>query len=132
MTADVPAAVRDLLERRIDSFEKLELVMRLRGAPHAMLSVQELADSLRIPRDIVRQLVVELRATSLVDLTSRGHVHLLPPSAADEAAVEELANLYKHDPARVFSLVSEIAMDRIRRMAVETFGDALGANDDDK
>jgi hypothetical protein len=131
MSAAVPTVVRQLLEHRIDSFEKLELVMRLRSAPHAMLSVPELANVLRIPRDIVRQLVVELRATSLVDLTSRGQVHLLPPSAADEAAVEALATLYRHDPARVFSLVSEIAMDRIRKMAAQAFGGALKTKADD-
>jgi hypothetical protein len=129
MTADVPAAVRELLEQRIDSFEKLELVMRLRAAPHAMLSVQELADSLHIPRDIVRQLVIE-RATSLVDLTSRGHVYLLRLPRRTRQRSTSFAKLYQRDPVRVFSLVSEIAMDRIRKMAVETFGDALGTKDD--
>jgi DNA-binding GntR family transcriptional regulator len=121
----VPEPVRELLATRVDSFEKLELVMTLLHAPGRTLSVPDLATALQIPRDVVRRLVMELRAASLVELTLRGQIQLQLPSPADERAFAELSRLYRSDPVHVIRLLSDIAMERIRTMASRAFAKAF-------
>jgi hypothetical protein len=134
---ELSTELRDLLSRRVDSFEKVELVMALRAAPHSTLTVEELSTRTRIPRDVVRSMVVELRAANLVERADRDSVQLVLPSGVDEASIAELEATYASDPIRVMKFLSEIAMNRIRSMASRAFADAFifgkkkGDRDDD-
>ena len=64
--AEVPKAVRDLLAKRIDNFEKLEVVMQLRRAPDETMSVDDLVERVGAPRDLLRAAVADLRSDGLV------------------------------------------------------------------
>lgn len=125
MTSPVPEPVRQLLVTRVDSFEKLELVLALLRAPCRTMSVPELGTALQIPRDVVRRLVMDLRAVSVVELTFRGQIQLQVPSPDDERAFAELSHSYQSDPVHVIRLLSEIAVERIRTMASRAFAKAL-------
>jgi hypothetical protein len=121
----VPRSIRDLLETRIDSFEKLDVIVALQGAPHQTMTVDALVQALGIPRDDIRQAVGQLRRGLLVDLDASGEVRLLPPTEADRESIRELAELYGEDRAPVLRLLGEIALERIRNMAARTFADAF-------
>lgn len=121
----VPAGVRELLASRIDSFEKLEVVVALHGAPNRTMSVEELCRVLKIPRDAIREATMELRALALIELTSRGEVQLLPPTNRDQQVVTELVKLYDDDRFAIVKALGEIAVERIRGMASRAFADAF-------
>jgi len=125
MSATLPPGVRDLLTHRIDSFEKLEVVLALRRAERAMSSIDQLALAIGLLPESVRDAVRELRGVSLVDVSSTGEIQLLPPSSRDHAAVEALAKAYEEDRFAIVKLMGEIAMGRIRSMAAQVFADAF-------
>lgn len=122
---ELPARLRELLETRIDSFEKLELVLVLHRAPDRTLAVPELADKLHLPREVARRLSIELRGAGLVEFTYRGQVQLYPPSSRDDELVEEVIRLYRSDPIQIMRLLSDIALRRIRTLASQAFADAF-------
>ncbi len=125
MPHDVPDHVRRLLSTRIDTFEKLEIVAALAVAPQTTLTVDQIAITVRIPRDVIRQAIVELRSATLVQLTERGAIKLLSLSQGDQTAVTDLLEAYALDPLSVAKFLGEIAMERIRNMASRAFADAF-------
>ena len=130
MLRDVPDRFRRLLAKQIDTVEKLEILAALDAAPEATLTVDQLATGLRVPRDVVRPAIVELRVIGLVDVTSRGAVRLVPLSDDDQKAVDVLLAAYDRDPRSIVGLLGEIAMERIRNMVSRAVTDApmLGKN----
>ncbi len=125
MTSELSPRVRELLEKRVDSFEKLELVLLLHHARERTMAVPALADKLRLSREVARRLVVELRAASLVDFTYGGMVQLLPSSQLDQVVLDEVIRAYGDDPIQIMRLLSEIALNRIRTLASHAFADAF-------
>ncbi len=125
MPQDLPDSVRELLSRRIDTFEKLEIVSALHAAPQGTLTVDQLATIVKVSRDVVRQAIVELRVASLVEFTSRGAVQLIPLSQGDQTAVKDLVATYALDPLSIAKLLGEISMERIRNIASRAFADAF-------
>lgn len=125
MSSKLPDALTELLASRIDSFEKLELIVALQAAPRNTMSVDALCRQLKLSRDDIRQAAVELRTASLVALTSTGEVQLLPPTNHDHAAIAELVRVYEEDRLAVLKYMGEIALGRIRNMASRVFADAF-------
>lgn len=134
MEDPVTPRVRALLATRIDSFEKLELVVALSGEPRATSSVERMAERLGVARHLLREAAMGLNADSLVELTSAGELQLLPPTDRDREAIAELVALYNDDRMAVVKALGEVALDRIRGMASRVFADAfvIRKNKDDK
>ena len=125
MTSKAPDNVRELLTHRIDTFEKLEIVVSLHRAERATRTHDELTRLLGFTRDLVDEAVRELRGASLVDVSASGDVHLLPPTSRDRLAVEALAKAYDEDRFAIVKEMGEIAIHRIRNMAANVFADAF-------
>jgi hypothetical protein len=125
LTTSISKPVYDLLEHRINSFEKLELVIALASAPGATLSISDLARALTLPRDEIRQIATELRGASLVNVTTRDEVQLLPPTSKEGAAINELVELYREERFSVVKALGEISLARIRNLASRAFSDAF-------
>jgi DNA-binding GntR family transcriptional regulator len=125
LSSKLPDAVIELLAERIDSFEKLEIIVALHGSPRTTMSVDELCRTVQLSRDTVREAAVELRSASLVELTKTGEVQLLPPTSRDHAAVSRLVELYAKDRFTVVKAMGEVALQRIRNMASRAFADAF-------
>jgi hypothetical protein len=128
MTVRVSQSMRKLLVDRIDSLEKVDLVATLHRAPRATMSIQDLSAALRMPRDAVTTLAMQLRGASLVDVVARERVQLLSLSESDAESIAELVRTYQTDPIYVITLLSEIALDRVRAMASRAFAEALAAS----
>lgn len=116
-------ALRQLLETKLDTFEKIELVLLLRGAS-ASVAVAELARQLQVGEDVLRRLANDLARTRLVAIDSSDSVRITA-SDAELEVIEEASELYKRDRSHVIMLLSAIAMDRIRGMSARSFADAF-------
>lgn len=121
----VSASLRELLATRVDTFEKLDMVVALAGSPHHSLDIDTLAERLGCSRPIVRQTVGELRKAMLVDLTSRGAAQLMSLNEIDRRTLDELVAVYRADRAVIVHILGELAMRRIRGMAARAFADAF-------
>jgi hypothetical protein len=114
-------ALREALETKLDTFEKLELVLLLLDAPRPL---PELARELHIGEDVLRRVVSDLVRSKVAELRPDDTVHLTA-SDGERAAFREGAELYSHDRGKVIMLFSTIAMDRIRGMSARAFASAF-------
>jgi hypothetical protein len=121
----LPYGVSELLKDRVDSFEKLELVIALHDAKRTTLSVEELSRRLTLTRETIRRLAIELRSASLVALNASGDVQLLPPTSGEDTAVADLVRLYREDRFTLVAAIGEIAVSRLRGMTARAFADAF-------
>jgi hypothetical protein len=122
---ELPARIRELLERRVDTFEKLELIVALRGVRGCVMTIADLATTLGLDAPDTRRVAAELRSVTLVEVTSRDEVQLLPPTGPDYEAVDELVRLYQEDRLTIAKTLGEISMQRIRTMALKALAEAF-------
>lgn len=116
--------LRRLLETKLDTYEKLELVVVLSRRNGSADTVPELARELQVGEDVLRRLANDLSRTGLVAVTAEDEVKLV--ATADElVTIGEGAQFYESSPRKVISVLSTIAMDRIRGMAARSFADAF-------
>lgn len=125
MPAFAPSpALRRLLEKRLDTFEKLEIVLALRDADNRELKIEQLARELQIGSDVLRRIVTALVGTGLVEETG-GDTVRLAANGSELPVLEEASKLYLEDRTQIVALFSSIALDRIRGMAARSFADAF-------
>lgn len=108
-----------LLETKLDSFEKLELV---RAVHTRARTRSELASGLHLEKPVIDELVEELTASGMI--AREADCFVLGPSAHDPAFADLLA-AYDTDRLAVVSALSSIAMNRIRSYAATAFSDAF-------
>jgi DNA-binding IclR family transcriptional regulator len=136
VSAVLSHALRKLLDRHVESFEKLELLMALRRAPGGRSTPAELAKALDLAGPDVREILSALTAAGLVAKTDDGAVTLAPKTDEDREAIDELARVYDEDRIALVKAIAEIAMERLRNLAGRAFADAFvirkkpGGNDD--
>jgi hypothetical protein len=111
-----------LLDRKLDTFEKLELVLVLRAAGKP-LTMSELALQLQVGRDVLRRVAEEVAATGVVELMDDDAVRF--NAGTWEGEIAEAANLYATEPTTLIKVLSRISMERIRSLAARTFADAF-------
>jgi len=127
-----------LLDAHVESFEKLELLMLLRRAPGGSCTTGEIARSLDLDADEVREIVAALSAAGLVARAVDGAISLAPRTGEDRAALDELARVYDEDRIALVKAIAETAMDRLRSLARRAFAEAFvirkkpGGGDDDR
>jgi hypothetical protein len=117
------ALMRQLLRDHVNSFEKLHLLAALRAAPTGTLSEAELASTLRIKPNIVRDLGNELERAGIV-VRAAGNLSLSMTSDLSPI-VDDLLRMYEVERLVVVIALSQIAMERIREMTALTFGTAF-------
>lgn len=121
---DPSPALRRMLEKRLDSYEKLELVLALVETPSRELSIEQLARELQIGTDVLRRLVAALVTAGLVAYADPDGVKLAA-NATELEVIAEASRLYNDDRAQIVALFQSVALDRIRGMAARSFADAF-------
>ncbi|MBA3392723.1 MAG: hypothetical protein H0T89_08770 [Deltaproteobacteria bacterium] len=125
MVSSSPSSgLRRLLETKLDTFEKLELVLRLRDCPAVTCSITELARQLQVGHEVLRRVITEVVRTGIVEQFAEDEVRLVADED-DLEAITEGAALFASDRTAAIALFSTIAMDRIRGMAARSFADAF-------
>jgi len=117
------AAIRRLLFAPLDSFEKLEVVVALYRASAHTSSVAALAKLCELSPDITSRTIDELARAGFVE--GAEGLTRLTAGTEDLAAIGELVAVYDDDRIVIVRALSEISMDKIRRMAARTFADAF-------
>jgi DNA-binding GntR family transcriptional regulator len=111
-----------LLDAKLDTFEKLEVVLALHAAG-SPLTMTELAVELQVGRDVLRRVAEDVADSGLVEMVEGDAVRMLPTS--HDAEIAEAAAIYLVDRSVLLHELSRIAMDRIRGLAARTFADAF-------
>lgn len=124
VTASSSNALHDLVDTRVDSFEKLELVMALRRSKTQRCSIADLAHALDLPRDELRSAVLELQDAGLLRF-AHDEVTLAPRAPDDQRALDELAEAYDRDKVTLVKAITERSLHRLRGLAGRAFAGAF-------
>lgn len=119
---DLTPDLHALLESKLDTFEKLELVLALRAA-NKPLTVAELALELQVGREALRRVAADVVETGIAELLEGDTVGLR--SGSWDLLIQEAAGIYEREPARLMRAFTRISMAKIRGMAARTFADAF-------
>lgn len=109
-------SLRRLLAIKLDTFEKLELVIVLREAA-GPVPIVELGRELQIGEDVLRRVAADLVRTQLVTAVAPDSLQLAAESEED-AAIAEGAALLADDRDAMRALLSSTALDRLRAIRI--------------
>jgi hypothetical protein len=121
--AELSPALRALLDDKLDTLEKLEVVLALADAPSATASVADLALQLQVGHEVLRQVVDEIARSGLVAVAEDAVT--LRATAEEQPLLAQAANIYAHNRHEMMRIMTRVGMERIRRMAARTFADAF-------
>jgi hypothetical protein len=122
VTSSLSPQLHSLLEAKLDSFEKLEVVLTLRAAGRPM-SLAELARELQVGTEALQRVADGVVTSGIVARADDGFFALC--SGSWDALVEEAAHLHQHHPQQLMRAFTRIGMEKIRGMSARTFADAF-------
>lgn len=112
----------ELLEAKLDTFEKLELALALRAAGKAE-TLTELALELQVGREVLRRVAETVITTGIIEACDEDSLRLR--SGPWNPLLDEAAAAYAADPRKLMRLYTRIAMQKIRGLSARTFADAF-------
>ena len=122
MKRELSQGLHALLDGKLDTFEKLELVLAVRTAGQSV-TVSDLAMELQVGRDVLRRVIADVIASGVLQAVDGDAVCLRHGSW--EPQIAEAAGIYEADPTTLLKVLSRISMERIRSRAARTFADAF-------
>jgi hypothetical protein len=123
----VSDGVRLLLDQRVDSIEKLSILVLLHGEPDRAWSPETVSERLNLPGRAVSDALDALCAASLLDVRV-GSTLLFRYKPIDRelaSTAEELIALYLREPVPVLKVLTANALDRARSSLGRAFADAF-------
>lgn len=116
--------LRDLLRDRVDSHEKLDIVLWLRRCA-GPADVPALQQALELPRATIQEVLRDLVKLGLVAHSESDHFVYAPEHEELRRAVDELALALESDPIPIIKRMSANAIDRVRGSAAKAFAEAF-------
>jgi hypothetical protein len=120
--------VRRLLRDHIESYEQLELLLRMRADQEASWTQETLSTQLRLPASLVAAALDGLEAAKFVAARVSGsEKRYAYQRQVDhvEATLGLLAAAYREYPIPIIKQMSANAIERLRSAALRTFADAF-------
>lgn len=124
MYRSIPYEVRALLQRHVDSLEKLEALLLVRSDASERWTAATVATQLGLPESWSEPALESLCAAELLVARREGTERCFsyqPASTTLAAAVTLLAEIYGDRRALIVRLLNSKAVNRIRRAAVRAF-----------
>ena len=122
MTADISAELHALLEAKLDTFEKFELVMALHAAGRPE-TLTELAVQLQVGREALRRVADAIVSDGIIAAFDKDLLRL--QSGPWDPLLDEAAKSYVADPRTLMRVFTRINMQKIRGLSARTFADAF-------
>ena len=119
---DISPDLYALLDEKLDTFEKLELVLALRSAVKPM-PLADLAVQLQVGREALGRVADQVVAAGILEVVSEDALRLRQNPWDRQLA--EAAHVFASEPHKLARAFTRIAMGRIRGMAARTFADAF-------
>ncbi|MGE0547940.1 MAG: hypothetical protein AB7O24_00835 [Kofleriaceae bacterium] len=115
--------VEKLLAEVVDSFEKLELLLRLYDDPSITHTMETIASQFSLPEEVTRDALSALSATGVVRSDDRGWQ--FDGSSPWASEVKDLAQLYETDRHAILKRLTELALARMRSRTARRFANAF-------
>ncbi len=126
--------VRLLLCMHVHTYEQLEALLLLHGAPGSDWTEEAVARQLGIPGESAAEALRALAAQGVVVCMQRADVTRCyrGPREDLKAVIAQLAEVYEQNRLEVVRLMSANAIDRMRTAAMRAFADAFVLGKGDK
>lgn len=122
MSLPLTPELNALLEGKLDTFEKLEVVLTLRASGQP-LSLEDLAHELQVGAEALQRVTDSVVASGIVARSDDGFFALR--SGWWDTLVDEAARLHQRQPQLLMRAFTRVAMERIRGMSARAFADAF-------
>jgi hypothetical protein len=123
---EIPEPVRRLLLERVTDFEELEVLLHFLRHPDARSTVRDVADEVRLSRDVVARSVAALCARELLARLDDGSAYQYRPGTPELASsCEALRQLHNEDRFAIVKLMGRLAIERLRQSAPKAFANAF-------
>lgn len=116
--------MRALLERRIDSFEKFEVVRRVWLRRDEAVTAATIADDLQLPSSEITTTLADL-ATHGIVVREEGERYRAAVASAEAPTIDAMLALYVRDPLSLLRILNELALRRLRGLTARKFSDAF-------
>ncbi|KAB2908597.1 MAG: hypothetical protein F9K40_04245 [Kofleriaceae bacterium] len=116
--------MRDLLERKIDSFEKFEVVRRIWLRRDEPLTVATITDDLQLPSGEIATTLTELTSHGII-LHEDGDRYRAAVEGGHASTIQTMLELYARDPLSMLRILNELALRRLRGLTARKFSDAF-------
>lgn len=121
---ELPAETRDFVIARVRTIESLETLVALHGERPKALTVAELETRVRLAAESVRTAIEDLVSSGLAEHDGAG-VRYHPRDAQLDRLATALADAYKSHRVELMVLISNQALRRVRKGALDTFSEAF-------
>ena len=129
MNSDPAELLRDFLRDNVSSYEELEALLFLARNPAQEWSAQEVADALKVSADSTAEALEALTAGGQVvgaqQRASSVVYRYAPSDDSIEQRVVDLKQAYEAQRLSVVMMMSENAVDRVRKAAMRRLADAF-------
>lgn len=101
----VSDTLQSFLQQRLPSIEQIEIVLLLRGDRSRAWAAPEVAQELRMPPESAAMRLFLLASSGVLSFEAAGGAPRYRYAGADEALVNELAEVYENDRAGVAAAI---------------------------
>lgn len=118
----------DLLLRRIDSFEQLEVLFLLHRSPEQWWSAASVASEMRLTDADSRDVLQALSRSQLIgfrDIGDRLEFRSALASSEHRGAIDALVTAYRENPIEIMKRMNANSMERLRTSALKAFANAF-------
>ncbi|HYP89930.1 MAG TPA: hypothetical protein VEQ59_17295 [Polyangiaceae bacterium] len=128
MSSSSPENLRLFLQMFVSSYEELEVLLFFARGVRQSWTANELAAALRKPAEPVATALSQLAARGLLESEARTELAYRYAVTNDELRlrIAELDRAYEHERLSVVQMMSDNALERIRRSAIRGMSDAFG------
>ena len=116
--------MRALLEWRIDSFEKFEVVRRVWLRRDEAVTAATIADDLQLPATEITSTLADLASHGII-VREDGERYRAAVASADAPTIDAMLELYARDPLSMLRILNEQALRRLRGLTARKFSDAF-------
>ena len=116
--------MRALLERRIDSFEKFEVVRRVWLRRDEPVRAAAIADDLQLPASEITSTLADLASHGIV-VREEGDRYRAAVGSPEASTIDAMLELYARDPLSLLRILNELALRRLRGLTARKFSDAF-------
>lgn len=123
----IPEDVRMLLYALIRTYEQLEAIILMHGAPNREWTQEEVADALKISVESAADALRELASGGIVEMVELPGrlLHYRGPRDDLKLVVGRLAQVYEQGRLQVITQMSKNAIERMNTLAMRAFADAF-------
>jgi hypothetical protein len=131
-THEIPSELRQFLRDHVETYEQLEILVLLAGAPDRHWHGDDIAAALHLDRAVVAEALAHLDRAGLFEAAGADAAPRLAARPDRAAIVARLAEVYRRDRLGIMNLMTSNALERVRTSALRAFTSAflLGKKND--